>query len=350
MHLPVGVRCKFFIFISLFFSFISTSFAEQLIVEPDMGRAPLLHAIDGAQHNVDLVMYGFTDDAFADALIHEYRVGRDIRVLLQHFPYKSQDENKKIIAKLKNAGIKLTWPDGDFKLTHQKTLIVDAQKAVVMTFNLTRSTFKNERNFALVITDPVKVHEIQKVFDAGWQHDDVHVSQPDLIFSPNNSRDKILNFIRSARSDIRVYAENISDYDAVGALAEAARSGVHVMVLTTPPRQNEKPNKKLDYLRKAGVEVKFDYEYVIHAKVIMVDHQRALLGSINLTKASMDDNRELSVITDDVGVIRKLEETFVRDWGSETAQQRVDRDSPDFHTPVRGYKRYFSESVRRFYH
>ncbi len=43
-----------------------------------------------------------------------------------------------------------------------------------MTFNLTHAAFSQthhrERNFALLITEPSMVQEIQAVFNADWQH------------------------------------------------------------------------------------------------------------------------------------------------------------------------------------
>lgn len=302
-------------FIYLFCLLSAPSFADQeLIIEPDMGREPLLRAIAGAQSSVDMVMYGLTDLAFVNALMDAKQHGKTIRVLLQHYPYKADDENLKAIKALQADKINLVWPDGDFKLTHQKTFLLDRQTAIVMTFNLTHSTFKNERNFALVVHDPELTQEIQHVFDADWQHKTIKPQQVQLVWSPDNSRGKLLGLIRSAKSSLKIYAEGLNDYETVGALAKAARNGVQVEILTSLPRNNDRPSKKWEYLRHAGVIIRYDDEYVIHAKVIIVDHEAAVLGSINLTRASINDNRELSVMTHDTNVVKQLEAIFERDW------------------------------------
>jgi cardiolipin synthase len=312
---------RLFIFSYFISSFSTSSFADQtLIIEPDMGREPLLQAITQARSSVDMVMYGLTDLAFVDALRDAQNHGKVVRVLLQHYPYKADDENLKAIKQLQADKIHLVWPDGDFKLTHQKTFLVDRQTAIVMTFNLTHSTFKNERNFALVIHDDPLTQEIQQVFDADWQHKPIKPQQPRLIWSPDNSREKLLALIRSAKSSIRIYAEGLNDYETVGALAKAARNGVKVEILTSLPRNNDRPSKKWDYLRNAGVIIGYDQEYMIHAKVIMVDHEQAVLGSINLTRASINDNRELSVLTREPNVIKQLEAVFERDWQHTTTK------------------------------
>ncbi len=71
---------------------------------------------------------------------------------------------------------------------------------------------------------------------------------------------------------------------------------------------------KFTYLQKAGVVIQNSNGLYIHAKVMLVDHQRAVLGSINLTAPSLDDNRELSVLTTDQNIITHLENTFDHDW------------------------------------
>lgn len=293
--------------------FSSASFADQLIIEPDAGRQPLIHAIDHASASIDLVMYGLTDDAFIDALIHAKNQGKKITLLLEPAPYKSEHENDRAIHDLAREKIHLFWPDKSFRLTHQKTFILDDKTAIVMTFNLTHASFTKERNFALVITDPIKLHEIKTVFATDCAHQKVTVMQPDLLWSPDNSREKIRVLIQSARTSIKLYAESVTDHQIIGALAGAARRGVSVTLLL--PMSSEKwHDRKLAFLTKAGVIIHHSRDLYIHAKVMMIDNQKAVIGSINFTKASLDDNRELSVITEDPNVLGALNHTFETDW------------------------------------
>lgn len=304
---------KIFSFFIFFFIF-TVGFANQtLIVEPDASALPLLSAIQQAGSSVDLVMYGFTDQEFVRALIGAKARGKSVRVLLQQHPYKAEDENERVIESLQHADIHLMWPDSNFKLTHQKTFILDHAEAVVMTFNLTYSSFKKERNFALIISDPAMVSEIQRVYDADWQHKSSRVQNANLIWSPDNSREKLLALIRGAKTEIKIYAESLTDYQIIGALAGAARDGVRVEILTSADK-NKRDSKQFRYLEKAGVEIRFSQGYLIHAKVMMVDGRTAVIGSINLTRASINENRELAVISRDSAVLQKLNRTFVGDW------------------------------------
>jgi cardiolipin synthase len=300
--------------LALFLFQVNCYAEETLIVEPDMGRAPLLAEIKQAQHSVDVVMYGLTDDSFIDALINASH-HKNVRVLLQHYPYINTDENLKAITELQAANVTLHWPDDKFKLTHQKTLLFDGHSALVLTFNLTHTSFTKERNFGLLITDPTLVSKIQQVFNADWEHQNIDVHDPDLVFSPDNSREQLLQLINNAHSSIEMYAEGLSDYDIVGALARAARRGVDVAILTST-YHDKKPGKQFMFLGRTGVKIHFSHAYIIHAKVIIIDDDHALLGSINFTRQSINGNRELSVIIHDKKIVNQLSQYFATDWGN----------------------------------
>ncbi len=305
------MRIKKLALLFLFFFFSSAFAAEQLIIEPEAGREPILSAIKNANSSIDLVIYGFTDKKILKALIDAKKQNKKIRIVLEPHPFKSEDENNFAIQKLEAADIDLQNPNPDFKLTHQKTFLIDNQKAIIMTFNLTKTAFKNERNFALVTDDPAVVHEISDVFTGDRENKKIGVKHPDLLWSPNNSRAKILDFIKGAHSEIDIYAQDITDYQMIGELAKAAHAGKKIKIVMSPPKSGN--NRKMDYLKRAGAQVRFSENLIIHAKVIMVDHDRAIIGSINLTEPSMNDNRELSIVTRDPKVVGELEKTFEAD-------------------------------------
>jgi cardiolipin synthase len=307
---------------TLFF-FMTLCHAEKLIIEPEMGREPVLSVINHAKTSVDVVMYGFTDPAFMTALSNAKNSGKQVQVLLEKTPYKNEQENATAIQFLQQANINLKWSNPEFKLTHQKTMIIDHHDALIMTFNFTKSTFKNERNFGLLIDDPAMVSEIENVFHADWDYKNIAVHSPNLVWSPTNSREKLLQFIQQAKSSIEIYAQSVTDYKTIGALAHAAKNGIKVEIITSSKPDGK--SKKLDYLIHSGVTIHYSNHYYIHAKVIIIDHHLAMLGSMNLTAASIDKNRELSVITQNQDVIQQLEKTFSNDLNGETSRPNSDK-------------------------
>jgi cardiolipin synthase len=301
-------------FILLLIFFINPAFSEQLIIEPDMGRAPILAAINHATHSIQLVMYGLTDQECIAALLAAKN--KNLQIILEKSPYKATDENAAAINQLQQHKVDLIWPNPEYQLTHQKTFIFDHKTALVMTFNLTHSSFTKERNFALLTDNPDIVQEIEHVFIADKQHLSASVKNSNLAWCPNNCRTRILTLINSAQHTIQVYAQDITDYQVTGALAKAARNGVNVKLILSAAANKPKNNKRFHYLTQSGVVIHFNQRYIIHAKVIIIDQQRALLGSINLTEPSINDNRELSILTTDPTSLKELNKTFADDWMS----------------------------------
>lgn len=292
--------------------FTTNTWADQLIIEPEMGRAPIIKAINDARYSIDLVMYGFTDQQILRALLKQR--SKSLKIILERTPFKAEDENVKTIRVLDDSNVK--WHGGipPYRLVHQKTLLLDDRKAIVMTFNFTRSTFSNQRNFALVLEDPKRVKAIQAIFDADWNHKPIQTTSSDLILSPDHSREKMMELIQQAKQSIRIYAQTFNDYKIIGTIAKAAHRGIKVEMLTSASLRS----KQFDYLTKAGVSIHQSRGLYIHAKAMIIDNKLAVIGSTNLTRPSFEDNRELSVITDDSNVIRQLNNTFNSDWKDAT--------------------------------
>ncbi|MBV9575053.1 MAG: hypothetical protein JO149_00320 [Gammaproteobacteria bacterium] len=320
----------------LFFTLFSFPlYADELIIEPEMGRQPIIHAIDNAHQSIQIVMYGFTDKSLLEKLIQQKRNGRTINIILEEKPYQTEAENNKTFSILKHEAIPFIANIPSLRLIHQKTLIIDKQKALVMTFNFTHAAFKRERNFALIVDDPQRVNAIENIFSADWHNTPVLNPSAQILLSPEDSRQKLLSFIAQAKYTLQIYAQNINDYKIIGALAKAARKGIHVQLLSSTNLRE----KEAHYLIRAGVKISYTKKLIIHAKVIILDNEKALIGSINLTRASLDDNRELSVITEDTHVIKSLTKTFNHDWNDAEAANKLSLYTDKKLKPVRPEER-----------
>ena len=158
--------------------------------------------------------------------------------------------------------------------------------------------------------------EIEKIFNNDWQKKKIRNFQPLLVWSPINARSKLKQLIHSASYRLDIYALSLTDYQLIGSLAQAARRGVAVNILLS--KQNTKHLKKtIAYLRRHNVTIVIIAHPQIHAKVILVDYgdkdEKAYLGSTNLTKESLDKNRELGVIIKNPMILRVLQERFEKD-------------------------------------
>ena len=315
----VGKKISLVLFFILFFVSASLYAASQLYVYPQSGVDSLISMINRARSSVDVVMYGFTDLRLYQALKSAKKRGVKVRVMLQRAPYKAADENVAMVKDLHEGAIDLRWTNPAFNLTHQKTLIIDHKQALIMTFNFTRSTFKKNRNFAVLTRNLQEVKEIEQVFQADWDRSRVSVSNEALVWSPNNALQKLLHFIGSAQKTLLVYNQEMSQYQIVGALVKAAKRGVHVQVIV--PYANRAPYMgKLRYLLCHGVGVRLDKVMYIHAKAMLADYklksQEAFVGSMNFSDSGLMMNRELGIIVPNTNVANLMSDTFHHDWNA----------------------------------
>ena len=63
----------------------------------------------------------------------------------------------------------------------------------------------------------------------------------------------------------------------------------------------------------------------LHAKVLLADKSRAIVGSINLTASSFDERRELAIQLNHPEVIDRLSKVVHDDWRSSHALDLSDR-------------------------
>jgi len=293
--------------------------AQRLVVLPDDGVQPLLDLIDTAQHSIRCKIYLFTADDIEAALIRAAGRGVDVRVLIEQNPVGDGAENRKTFERLQAGGVRVRWaPAARYRLTHEKSLVVDDRRALIGTFNFTASAFRSNREYGLVLTDPALVGEIAAVFDHDWDNAAYErVRHPALVLSPLNSRRQIEALIDGATTELWLEQATLLDDAIAERLLAAARRGVTVRFLG-PLRQGEEDLSLPNYrrLREGGAEVRRLAQPMVHAKVIVADGRRALVGSINLTRSSLELNRELGLITEDGAVIERLLATLQRDWAA----------------------------------
>lgn len=292
---------------------------QRLWVLPDDGMQPLLDLIAAAQSSIRCKIYLFTVAEVQEALIRAANRGVDVRVIIEQNPTGDGAENRKTFDRLQAGGVSVRWaPAARYRLTHEKSLVVDDRRALIGTFNFTASSFRSNREYGLLLTDPALVEEIAAVFDRDWEdaaYD--RVRHPALVLSPLNSRRQIEALIDGATAELWLEQATLLDDAIADRLLAAARRGVTVRFLG-PLRQGEEDLSLPNYRRlvEGGAEVRRLGQPMVHAKVILADGRRALIGSINLTRSSLDLNRELGLITEDPAVIARLRATLERDWAA----------------------------------
>ncbi len=287
-----------------------------LITEPDNGIGELKSAITHAQKSLDLVIYELEDPEIAQLLVDADRRSVEVRVILENVSVFGKHPNQEMYDFLKTSGVPVMWAREYFALTHQKTLIVDDEWAIIMTFNLTPQYYRTSRDFGVIDHDLKDVAAIAATFDADWSGKQVASNNGrDLVWSPG-SAPTLLALIGSAVKTLDIYALEVEDDRINQAMKEAVARGVTVR-LNMSYSTNWK--KALTSLDSAGVQVKTfasSADFFIHAKAIIADGKRMYVGSENFSGQSLDSNRELGILISKADIISSIQHTFEKDWAA----------------------------------
>jgi cardiolipin synthase len=291
--------------------------SHTLFVEPDDGVAPVLDAIVSASTSLEMKMYLLSDRQIIDALKAAQARGVKVRVLLEENPYGGGSGNKSVYNELQAAGVAVQWTNPVFRLTHEKSLVVDDGAALIMTCNMTHSAFISNREYGIITHQPAEVKEVLDGFNADWDRR-LFTPNPNsaLVWSNVNSRLKVLAFIDSAQQTLVLEQEEMQDAEVQQHLINAARRGVKVRVLVAAPQSGQTdPNRPGELqISAGGVAVRIISTPYMHAKVYLADGNRALTGSMNVSTSSLDNNRELGIIVSDPEIASRIVGTFEKDW------------------------------------
>jgi len=288
-----------------------------LIVEPGAGFSPVYRLINGARHSIDVTMYEFSDTTAERDLAAAAGRGVRVRVILDQ---RERSANSGAYAYLSSHRVTVTWSSPDYRYTHQKTVIIDGARAVIMTANLTSRYYATSRDFLVIDTERADVSAITAVFDADFTGQAVRPGDGShLVWSPTDSEDRLLGLINGARSSLRIYSEEMGDRTVENALVKEAERGVGVQVCG----ENESGEYDRAYAKLARAGIRISYYsssagFYIHGKVVEADYGTArakvFIGSENFSSTSLNQNRELGLIISSHPVMSAIASTFAADF------------------------------------
>ena len=99
----------------------------------------------------------------------------------------------------------------------------------------------------------------------------------------------------------------------MAALGAAERRGVAVRLIVDGS-MDDADQAVAATLYGHGVEIRLADTLYIHAKLMVIDGEQAIVGSQNYTPTSLDDNRELAIVATDPFILERCLTIFERDW------------------------------------
>ena len=291
-----------------------------LLVLPDQGESAIYSFASSATSSIDLTMYELKDTTLVNDLVAREKAGVNVRVILdrQHESYDSS-----AYSTLTKGGVSVVWSSSAFTYTHQKTLTVDDRESYITTGNFDTTYYSTSRDYGVFDTDTADVTAVVATFNADFAHKSITPSDgDDLVWSPTDSQTRILSVINGAKSSLDIEQEEFSDSPLVSAIVSAEKRGVKVRVVVEDPSGY---SSELKQVISAGGTVEgysSSTGFYIHAKAIVADRgtstAKVFAGSENFSGNSLNDNRELGLITTDAGVLSGIESAFTSDYDGGT--------------------------------
>jgi cardiolipin synthase len=294
--------------------------SRSLIVLPDDTVQPILDAIHRATKSLRIKMFVFTDPSLLAAVMEAHRRGVSVRIMLNPKRRNGVSENDASRSKLEAAGIEVRDSNPAFDLTHEKSMVVDDKAAFVKSLNWQTENLTGTRDYAVVTEHAHEVGEVINGFEADWSRQDFAPGPPaHLIWCRGNGRERIAQFINQAKHSLWLQNERYQDQMMIECLVRAKERGVKVHVMARPAHTLKKDKLiegvgGLRILRDVGIKVRKLKGLKLHAKMLLADGERAIVGSINLAPGSFDSRRELAIEVDDKHVVERLQEVVHRDW------------------------------------
>jgi hypothetical protein len=297
-----------------------------LNILPDDGENAIYNFVNSATSSIDVTIYELNDVTLENDLVAREKAGADVRVILDQ---AQKSYNTAAYDLLTAGGVGVVWSSTSFTYTHQKTITVNNDESYISTGNFDNTYYATSRDFGVFDTDANDVAAIVAVFNADYTHTSITPSDgDDLVWSPTDSQTHLLALIDGAQHSLDIEQEEFSDTTLINAIVADENRGVTVRVVIEDPSDY---TSELDEITAAGGTVtgySSSTGFYIHAKTVIADYgystAKAFVGSENFTSGSLNDNRELGMITTDSGVITGLETTFDGDFsGSDNGKVSI---------------------------
>jgi phosphatidylserine/phosphatidylglycerophosphate/cardiolipin synthase-like enzyme len=283
----------------------------EVSVLPDAGATPFVSVLGRATKTIRVMVYEMGTGPIIDTLEAKARAGVKVQIILD---VAQQGTNQKYMDRLKAAGADVIWSDTRFQFMHAKVLIVDGAEAVISTGNYAAFRMTMERNFVVRDADAADVDVLVKLFDADFARKDPDLTCTRLLISPVNAKQRLLDFIASAKTDVLVESMQLADNDVRDALAARKAAGVVVRVLLADPGWITANADAATFLAAHGIEARHMKEPGVHVKAVVVDGTLAYAGSINLSWTSLTKNREVGLLITEPTNVAAMQTTMSHDW------------------------------------
>jgi len=196
---------------------------------------------------------------------------------------------------------------------HAKTFVWE-KHFIIQTANSTYSSFNANREAFFFGEDIGIVATLRALFSADWAGESLYSVKmdPDIVVCPVNCRSRVESLLQQAQQSIVMYEQYIDDPHIQSILVKKHAEGVNMRIILGASETGNSA-ATTQFLKTLSSSVKFQPKPYVHAKVILIDNQFLLIGSMNISATSLDKNREIGILLLDPKQIRTVLYPFEKD-------------------------------------
>ncbi|MFA6916200.1 MAG: phospholipase D-like domain-containing protein [Parachlamydiales bacterium] len=290
-------------------------------------------AIDSAEKNIFLYIYSFTDPVIAAKLKEKTEQGIKVTLICDK---DGAAKTKKLVGKKVQV---ISRQNEGFM--HLKIMVIDEQKVLIGSANLTTESLVMHHNNVCVFNSPnLAMHLISLSEHLNRSNNQTGADFPERKFTignqpiefwmlPGNTAacKKLVKLIDNAKESIQVAMFTFTRYDMVYALLRAKRRGVDVRIILDAGMSKGAGHHIATLLFLQRVPLKISQgSPLLHHKFMVIDESTFVTGSANWTKNAFNNNDDCFLIIENLtppqsGRLKELWDNLDRSCGIFTCDE-----------------------------
>ena len=282
-----------------------------IVQMPDPNFIPsYLNSLENSPQ-IDIQTYELTEKRVKSWIKQKAQSWTNFRIMLENNKYHQFQNTFKKLQNERSGlqNIKLI-SDEHLPTTYLHSKITLVQSGFwIQSSNLTHSTFANNREHLFRSQDPQVLSSLKTLFQKDFSWDSLLATHlhPNLVVCNINCRAIITDLLSSAKKSITIQNQYLTDHQLFDIIAKKSKSLTFRAIFSDTDN-----NKKLPKYFWTS-QVRLLKKPYVHTKMILIDDEILLLGSMNLSANSLDNNREIWILLLDPALITQFKNEFAQD-------------------------------------
>jgi phosphatidylserine/phosphatidylglycerophosphate/cardiolipin synthase-like enzyme len=265
-------------------------------------------AIDKARLSIDVAAYSLTLWSIKNALIHAYKRGVVVRIVME-----SDNMDTVEVQDIISAGIPVVG-DQHEGLMHNKFIVIDRNQVWTGSMNFTVGGAYRDNNNIICIHSMLAAEDYTTEFEEMFNHHlfgaDVAADTPypkikvgeipvEIYFSPDDGiANRLVELLQNANSSIDFLAYSFTSDDLAAEIRYRFQNGVQVLGVMDDSQVKSNRGSEYDGFIQSGMDVRMDGNKIgfMHDKVIIIDREIVISGSYNFSASAEKINDENLIV------------------------------------------------------